>query len=187
MMLPKHIQEVYQKATCLHTKQEIEKELDRLALEIHDTLSEKSPLLLSVMVGGLVLAGNLLPRLDFPLALDYVHATRYRGNFSGSDLHWKAKPSTPLKDRTILILDDILDQGITLQSIIDYCHAEGAKEVLTAVLLDKHECRLPGGLPEANFVGLAIPDCYVFGYGLDYKEYLRNAPGIFIAAPEHQN
>jgi len=187
MSIPKQIQEVYKKATCLHTKQELDKELDRLALEIHETLSEKNPLLLCVMIGGLVLTGNLLPRLDFPLELDYVHATRYRGNLTGSeDLHWKAKPSATLKDRTVLILDDILDQGLTLQSIVDYCKKEGAKEVLTGVLLDKHECRLPGGLPEADFVGLKIPDEYVFGYGLDYKEYLRNAPGIFIAAEEHR-
>jgi hypoxanthine phosphoribosyltransferase len=186
MSIPKKIQDVYAKATCLHTKNEIEKELDRLALEIHTELSEKSPLLLCVMIGGLVLTGNLLPRLDFPLELDYIHATRYRGETTGGELYWKAKPTANLKDRTVLIVDDILDQGVTLQSIMNYCHNQGAKEILTAVLLDKRECRIPGGLPHANFTGLVIPDRFVFGYGLDYQEYLRNAPGIFMVAPEHQ-
>jgi hypoxanthine phosphoribosyltransferase len=186
MSIPKQIQEVYEKSTCLHIKQEIESELDRLSFEIHETLSGKNPLLLCVMIGGLVLTGNLLPRLDFPLELDYVHPTRYRGETRGGELHWKAKPSANLKDRTVLIIDDILDQGITLQSIIGYCKQQGAKEVFTAVLLDKRECRLESGLPTADFTGLVIPDRYVFGYGLDYKEYLRNAPGIFMVAPEHQ-
>jgi hypoxanthine phosphoribosyltransferase len=185
MSIPKNIQEVYAKATCLHTKPELETELDRIALEIHETLADKNPLLLCVMIGGLVLTGNLLPRLDFPLELDYVNATRYRGATTGSELHWKAKPTANLKDRTILIIDDILDQGITLQQIVNYCKQQGAKEILTAVLLDKKDCRVSEGLPNANFVGLTIPDRYVFGYGLDYQEYLRNAPGIFVIAPEH--
>ena len=186
MSIPEKIQEVYESAACLHTKKEIEAELDRLALEIHTKLCDKNPILLCVMIGGLVLTGNLLPRLDFPLSLDYVHATRYRGELIGHELAWKAKPSFNLKNRTVLIIDDILDQGVTLQAIVDYCHNEGATEVLTAVLLDKRDCRLPEGLPTADFTGLVIPDRYVFGYGLDYKEYLRNAPGIFMAAPEHQ-
>lgn len=186
MSIPKQIQEVYEKSTCLHTKQEIDAELNRLAIDIHEVLSDKNPLLLCVMIGGLVLTGNLLPRLDFPLELDYVHATRYRGATSGGELTWKAKPSAEIKNRTVLIIDDILDQGLTLQSIIDFCQAQGAKEILTAVLLDKRECRIDGGLATADFTGLVIPDRYVFGYGLDYKEYLRNAPGIFMVAPEHQ-
>jgi hypoxanthine phosphoribosyltransferase len=186
MSLPKYIQEVYSKSTCLHTKKELDVEIDRMASEIHEALSEKNPLLLCVMIGGLVLTGNLLPRLDFPLELDYVHATRYRSTTKAHDLQWKAKPSANLQDRTVLIVDDILDQGITLQHIHDFCKEQGAKEILTAVLLDKAECRVTEGLQNAEFIGLTIPDRYVFGYGLDYQEYLRNAPGIYAVAPEHQ-
>lgn len=186
MSIPQHIRSVYAKATCLHTKQEIEAELDRMALEIHATLQDLNPLLLCVMVGGLVLTGNLLPRLDFPLELDYVHATRYNSGTRGGELTWKAKPNAQLKGRTVLIIDDILDGGITLAEIVAYCHEQGATDVQTAVLLDKREARLPKGLPMANFTGLVIPDGYVFGYGMDYQEYLRNAPGIYVVAPEHQ-
>ncbi len=186
MSIPKHIQDVYAKSTCLHSKKEIETELDRLAKEIHTSLADKNPIFLCVMIGGLVLTGNLLPRLDFPLELDYVHATRYRGATSGGELAWKFKPTRAFKDRTILIIDDILDGGVTLAAITRYCEEQGAKEVLTAVLLDKREGRLPDGLPEADFTGLVIPDAFVFGYGMDYQEYLRNAPGIFVVAKEHQ-
>jgi hypoxanthine phosphoribosyltransferase len=181
MSIPKHIQEIYKKAVCLHTREELENELDRLATEIHEKISEENPVLLCIMIGGLVVTGNLLHRLDFPLELDYIHATRYQGkNGMPGELHWKAEPATHLKDRTVLILDDVLDQGLTLQAVTDYCYAKGAKKVLTVVLLDKTECRIEGGLKKADFTGLEIPNHWVFGYGLDYEEYLRNAPGIFM-------
>lgn len=186
MSIPKSIQDVSSKATCLHTKQEIEKELDRMSVEIHDRLQNSNPVFLCVMIGGLVLTGNLLPRLDFPLELNYVHATRYRGETRGGELNWIAKPTASLKDRTVLIIDDILDGGLTLAAIVDFCKKEGAKEVLTAVLLDKRETRIAGGTPVADFTGLIIPDGFVYGYGMDYNEYLRNAPGIFVVAEEHQ-
>ena len=129
--------------------------------------------------------GNLLPRLDFPLEVDYVHATRYRGEIRGGDIHWKVKPSVNLQNRTVLIVDDILDGGITLAAIVNEIKKMGAAEVHTAVLVDKHNKRVPEGLPNADFVGLQVDDHYIFGYGMDYKEYLRNAPGIFIVSPEH--
>lgn len=186
MSIPQYIKEVYAKATCVHSRQEIEAELDRMAQEIHKRLEDTNPILLCVMVGGLVLTGNLLPRLDFPLELDYVHATRYQSGTRGGELTWKVTPGAQLKGRTVLIIDDILDGGVTLKAIIDFCMQQGAADVLTAVLLDKREARLSDGLPLADFTGLVIPDAYVFGYGMDYKEYLRNAPGIYIVAQEHQ-
>jgi len=183
MSIPKHIQEVYKKAVCLHTREEIENELDRLATEIHEKISEENPVLLCIMIGGLVLTGNLLHRLDFPLELDYIHATRYQGkNDNPGELVWKAEPAVNLKDRTVLILDDILDYGLTLQAVKEYCQAKGAKKILTGVLADKTERRAPNGLKKADFTGLEIPNHWVFGYGLDYEEYLRNAPGIFMVS-----
>jgi len=186
MELPKRVKEVYEKATCLYTKNEIEAALDRMAIDIHAKLEDKNPVLLCVMIGGLIPAGNLLPRLDFMFELDYVHATRYNGATYGGELEWLVKPRVSLKNRTVLIIDDILDGGITLAAIVDYCKQQGAKEVLTAVLLDKKQTRLPGGPTKADFTGIAIEDGFVFGYGMDYDGYLRNAPGIYVVAPEHQ-
>ena len=81
-------------------------------------------------------------------------------------------------------MDDILDGGITLNEILKEVAAMGASEVYSAVLVDKYQKRVPEGLQKADFVGLQVDDHYVFGYGMDYKEYLRNAPGIYKIAPE---
>jgi hypoxanthine phosphoribosyltransferase len=186
MHIPKHIQEVYSKATCLYTKQEIQTALDRMAIEIHEKLEQTNPVFLCVMIGGLIPAGNLLPRLDFPLELDYIHATRYGNATRGSELEWLVRPRVSLKDRTVLIVDDILDAGVTLAAIVDFCKEQGAKDVYTAVLLDKLQTRVQGGLPKADFTGITMEDGYVFGYGMDYQSYLRNASGIYVVAPEHQ-
>lgn len=186
MNIPEQIKEVSKKATCLFTANEVEAALDRMAINIRDEMEDKNPLLLCVMIGGMVPMGNLLPRLNFPLEVDYVHATRYKGDIKGGDIEWRVKPSVDLSGRTVLIVDDILDGGITLQAIVDYVQAENAAEVYTAVLLDKQHKRVPNGLQNADFVGLVTDDHYVFGYGMDYKEYLRNAPGIFMVAPEHE-
>lgn len=183
--LPEDIQEIYRKSTCLYTREQVESAVDRMAGSISGVLANANPIFLCVVVGGIVPLGNLLPRLDFPLEVDYVHATRYKGKTSGGTLEWKAKPSASLKDRTVLIVDDILDSGITLHEVVEYCKGEGAKAVYTAVLVDKQHARAKGGLMKADFTGLMVGNQYVFGYGMDYKEYLRNAPGIFAVAPEH--
>lgn len=185
MQIPEKIKDVYEKSSCLYTTKEVEAALDRMAIKIHEQLHDKNPIILCVMIGGLIPMGNLLPRLDFPLSVDYVHATRYRGEISGGELHWKVKPTLDLKDRTVLVVDDILDGGITLASIIESVKELGAAEVYSAVLVDKYQKRLPNGLQHADFVGLQVEDHYIFGYGMDYNEYLRNAPGIFVVAPEH--
>lgn len=185
MNIPHQIKEVYEKATCLFTTKEVEAALDRMAINITRELHDKNPILICVMIGGLVPMGNLLPRLDFPLEVDYVHATRYRGELSGGEIVWKVRPTANLKDRTVLVVDDILDGGVTLAAIIKEIENLGASKVYSAVLVDKHHKRVEHGLQKADFVGLQIEDYYIFGYGMDYKEYLRNAPGIFVVAPEH--
>ena len=104
---------------------------------------------------------------------------RYRQETTGGILEWKLQPESDMKDRTVLIVDDILDEGTTLCAIADYCLAHGAREVLTAVLVDKiHERKARPGL-KADFTGLYVEDRFLFGYGMDYKGYWRNAPGIY--------
>lgn len=186
MSMPLKIKSVYEKSTCLFTTHEVEAALDRMAQDIHQHLHDKNPIIMCVMIGGLVPMGNLLPRLDFPLEVDYVHATRYCGEIYGGKLNWRVRPSSNLKDRTVLVVDDILDGGVTLAAILKEVKEMGAKEVLSAVLVDKHHNRDEDGLKDADFVGLRVDDHYIFGYGMDYNEYLRNAPGIFVVAPEHE-
>jgi hypoxanthine phosphoribosyltransferase len=186
MSITTKIKAVYDKSTQLFSVEDIEAALDRMAAAISEELHDKNPVLVCVMIGGVVPLGNLLPRLDFPLELDYLHATRYQGDIYAHDLRWKVKPNLNLKDRTVLIVDDILDAGVTLGAIVREVEALGAAAVYTAVLVDKHHKRAEHGLKHADFVGLEVDDHYIFGYGLDYHEYLRNAPGIFVVAPEHE-
>ena len=186
MTIPEKIKRVYENATCLYTTKEVEAALDRMAISIHKQLHDKNPIITCVMVGGMIPMGNLLPRLDFPLEVDYLHATRYRGEISGGELHWKVKPGRNLEGRTVLVVDDILDGGVTLAAIIAEIKALGALHVYSAVLVDKRHTRVENGLKHADFVGLEVDDHYIFGYGMDYNEYLRNAPGIFVVAPEDE-
>jgi len=171
-------QRVWDKARCLHNHTDVQLALDRLADEITAVLSNENPLIISVMNGGLIPTGQLLTRLQFPLHVDYIHASRYRGKTTGGALQWSVKPQHELKGRTVLVVDDILDEGITLEGILAYCQEQQAAKVYSCVLVEKlHERKY--GCQHANFVGLQIEDVYVFGFGLDYKGYLRNAPGIF--------
>ena len=168
-------------ATLLFSLDDINQAVDKMAEDITEVLADKNPVIIGVMIGALIPFANLVMRLDFPLEMDYVHATRYQGEIEGTDLHWKVKPSKNLKDRVVLIVDDILDGGVTLAAIVDEIKSLGAAKIYTAVLVDKFENRQANGLQQADFVGLDVSNHFVFGYGLDYKDYLRNAPGIYIA------
>ena len=127
----------------------------------------------------MVFIGQLLTRLDFPLQVNYIHATRYQGEIEGSHLHWRAEPSISLEDRVVVLVEDILDTGLTLSAIISYCNAKGAKKIYTAALVDKDRPRDAGGLETCDFIGLNVENKFLYGYGLDYKDFLRNEPGIF--------
>src|ERR1700751_1748544 len=118
MSIPYKIKDVHQRSRKLFTTAEVEAALDKMAWDIQQKLQDKNPIILCVMVGGLVPMGNLLPRLDFPLEVDYVHATRYNSGTSGGDIEWKVRPKMSLKNRTVLVVDDILDGGITLAAIL---------------------------------------------------------------------
>lgn len=173
----KEIKLVKQNAILLHDEPSVETAIDRMAVEISQRLADKNPLVLCVINGGIIATGKLLPRLDFPLTLDSIHASRYRNQTSGDEIHWLFKPTTPLQDRTVLIVDDILDEGHTLKAIVDWCAEQGAAETYSAVLLEKElGCVKP---IQADFVGLQVGNHYLFGYGMDYKGYLRNAAGIY--------
>lgn len=171
-------------ADCLATQAEVDACLDRMAANITKSLGDKLPLILCVMRGGIVTCGSLLPKLTFPLQVDYVHASRYRDETRGGELEWSVRPQFDLKDRVILLVDDILDEGHTLAAIREHCQAEGAAEVLTAVLVDKIHDRRSQHLTKADFTGLYTPDRFLFGAGMDFKGFWRNAPGIYAVAED---
>lgn len=171
-----HLDGVLARSEQLHSPSQVERALDRLAVEISAVLADKNPLVLCVMTGGVIPAGRLLPRLDFPLRLDYVHATRYRERTRGGEMHWLRRPAEAVRDRYVLVIDDIYDEGLTLEAIVDDCRAQGAQAVYSGVLVEKLRSRECAYRPD--FIGLQVADRYVFGCGMDYRGYLRNFPGI---------
>lgn len=147
----------------------------RIAEELVAKLDGKSVVVLCVMRGGLYFAGQLIPLLPFALQLDYVQANRYHGTM-GEDVVWSKTPELSLEGQTVLILDDILDAGLTLAEIKQYCHAQGAVEVMVAVLTEKDNSMQKPVM--ADFIGLTVPDRYVFGCGMDVYGWWRNLPEI---------
>ncbi len=180
------LQQLAERAECLHDMTAIHRALDRMATEITHKLQQDNPLVLCVMIGALVPMGHLVTRLNFPLEIDYIHATRYRGSMRPGDLHWLVEPRQSLAGRAVLIMDDIMDGGHTLAAIIDYCQQQGAKSVHTAVMINKIRPREAGVTFEPDFIGLDTPDRFLIGFGLDYAEHFRNLPGIYAVAAEDQ-
>jgi hypoxanthine phosphoribosyltransferase len=169
--------QMLREADLVCSEQEVGRAIERVAAEVTARLADANPLVLSVMGGAMVFTGRLLPLLPFPLQLDYLHVTRYDGKTRGSEVRWKAGPRTDIRGRTLLVVDDILDEGNTLAAVRDRLLAEGAAAFFSAVFADKDIGR-PKPI-RADFVGVCVPDRYVFGFGMDINEYWRNLPAIY--------
>ena len=166
-------------ADCLADEARVAAAVSAVAQRITAELAGEFPVVLCVMRGGVVFAGQVLTQLRFPLEFDYVHATRYGDATTGGALQWRVQPTVSLEGRAVLLLDDILDVGATLDAIADECRARGASVVRTAVLVEKqHDRKARPGL-RPDYAALTVPDRYVFGCGMDYRGFWRNAPGIY--------
>ncbi len=165
-------------ADVLFERAELETVIADLGRQIDAALDGERAVFLTVMNGALMFAGQLALSIRTDLEFDYVHATRYRGATSGSELHWLREPTANLAGRTVLLVDDILDEGQTLKAVRDDCLRRGAKRVLIASLCCKRHDRLVEGIA-SDFNGVVLPDRYVFGYGMDYHEQGRNLPAIY--------
>lgn len=175
----KQTQELTTKSSCLHSKEEVEAAIDRIAEDMNERLADKVPVFICVMNGAVIFMGQLITKLNFPLQINYIHATRYQGEIEGRELHWLAEPTISVKDRAVVIVEDILDSGLTLAAVRDFCQKQGASDIFTATLIDKKRPRDAGGVERCDFTGLEVEDKFLYGYGLDYKDYLRNVDGIY--------
>ncbi|HWU76997.1 MAG TPA: hypoxanthine-guanine phosphoribosyltransferase [Rhodanobacter sp.] len=161
----------------LYTREALEALITDMGARIDAALNGERAVFLTVMNGALIFAGQLALAIRTDLEFDYVHATRYRGETTGSELHWLREPMVPLTDRVVLLVDDILDEGHTLKEVREDCYRRGARKVLIASLCTKRHDRLVEGIA-SDFNGVELPDRYVFGYGMDYHEQGRNLPAI---------
>ncbi len=152
--------------------------ISRMATAIRNDYAGQRPLFLTVMNGGMIFASLLALELGIDCEFDYLHATRYRGATEGSGLQWLRRPDVSLDGKPVLLVDDILDEGPTLLAVREWCRAQGASEVRIAVLTVKQHDRCVEGLVP-DYVGVEVPDRYVFGFGMDYYEQGRNLPAIY--------
>lgn len=174
---------LHQSSTVLFEQQEIDRGIAQIALETSKAIADSYPLVLCVMNGGLYFTGQLMRHWQFPLTLDYVHATRYRLSTLGSDVVWKAYPQNDIKDRHVIIVDDIFDQGYTLQDITEYCLKHGAKSVKSCFLIRKSHARKKADI-DADFVALECSDHYIYGNGMDLKSHFRNLKDIYALSED---
>jgi hypoxanthine phosphoribosyltransferase len=166
-----------QQAELLYSAEQVQAALHSIAQRINATLANDYPLVLSVMGGAVVFSGQLLPLLDFPLDFDYVHVSRYGDARHGGVLQWKVEPRENVRGRVVLLLDDILDEGHTLATLYERVLALGAEKCYSAVFADKQNgCDKP---IRADFVGIELPNRFVFGYGMDIEGAWRNLPAIY--------
>lgn len=182
MSAAEEAERVLKAADCLHDAAAVQRAYGRLASEIATQYANLDPLILCVMVGGLAPTVEITKRLGFTFELDYLHATRYRGATQGGGLVWKRQPDAKrIENRQVLVIDDILDEGHTLVAIRKALSEFHPASLRVAVLTEKlHQRRAAGAT--AEFIGLSVPDRYVFGCGMDYKEYWRQLPAIYAVS-----
>ena len=150
----------------------------RMGREITAQLADSNPVVLAVMHGGAFTAVELCRHFDFPYEFAYVHASRYGNELAGGDLGWLVEPKPQLAGRSILLVDDILDEGVTLSALHAALARVGVGAVWTAVFAVKALAK-PIERPRADFICTTVEDVYVFGCGMDYKGYWRSLPGLY--------
>jgi len=185
MTVPR-LDDVIDTAELLFDRDALEDAIESMAEEIADEYGDDDvpPVYITIMHGGMPFAAQLafaIGENEVDLEFDYLHATRYRGNTTGSGLAWLHRPATPLQGRRVLLVDDILDEGHTLKAVRQWVEDQGAIDVRVAVLAVKVHDRGVEDV-EADYVGVEVPDRYVFGYGMDFHEQGRNLPGIYALA-----
>ena len=177
MLTPQQARDALKHAEIIHSAADVQAALQRVAGQINQCLCDTNPLVLSIMGGAVVFTGQLLPLLNFPLDFDYIHVSRYGNHQQGGKVHWKVAPQETVAGRVVLVVDDILDEGETLAAVKQRVMELGAREFHSAVFADKKHAK-PKPI-QADFIGLEVPDRFVFGYGMDIHGAWRNLPAIY--------
>lgn len=175
--------QILNKADLLLNESQISQIMDKLAQQISSEFQQKLPLVLVVMKGGYFVASELLRRLNFPLEVDYLEATRYGKNTSGACLNWLHKSATQIQARDIILVDDVFDEGITLAEINTYLQDTGANSVKTLVLIEKQVANRKIDF-RPDYIGALLPNRFLFGCGMDLAGIWRNLPQIYAINDE---
>jgi len=166
----------------LITETELASGVAQLAQEIDRHYGERPITVVAVLTGSVVLFADLIRRLSMPQRVGVIQASSYRGGTTAGELVIDAKMLIDVKNRDVLLVDDIFDSGATIARLRDELSAMGASSVATAVLLQKNREHQHSLKPD--FVAFEIPDEFVVGYGLDYLDMFRNLPYIAVLEPD---
>jgi hypoxanthine phosphoribosyltransferase len=181
MPVAPEIEHVRRTARELYTAEQVSSALDRMAARISMDLARKHPFVVAVMTGGAFAAVHLCARFDFPHEFDYVHVGRYGAGLTGGELTWIVRPKATYRDRVVLLVEDVIDRGLTLAALQAELNRIPVAELRTAVLVSKAG-EASGVRPHVDYVGLETGTDYLFGCGMDYKGYWRNLPSLFAVA-----
>ena len=152
--------------------------IDRLAAELKKHYQDKPLTIVAIMTGSLVMLADLIRRLEMPVCISLIQASSYRGGMESGDLVIQDQMMLNIKDRDILLIDDIFDTGKTLVQVSHRLEALGPKTIRTAVFLNKLGQSVVAAVPD--FVVFEIPNEFVVGYGLDYQDLYRNLPYVGV-------
>ena len=172
------IEKTLRNSECLISSIEVAAAYERLAAQLNLHYAGLNPIVMVVMNGGLIPAGQLLTHLTFYHRMHYIHATRYRDNEGTNELDWKYKPDVSIEGEHVLLIDDIFDEGITLKTVVEELSKEKPLSLESCVLLNKQHDRKVEDF-DVDFVGINVADRYVYGCGMDFHGYLRHLPGIY--------
>ena len=159
------------------SEKEVQKAINKIASKMNDTLAGKNVVFLSILNGSFVFASDLLKKIKFPCQISFIKMTRYKGTSTYKEIKNLIGINEDLCDKTIVILEDIIDSGVTIEETLKLVNAHKPKEILIASLLFKPEAFQSEF--KIDFIGFSIPTNFVIGCGLDYNGYGRNYPDIY--------
>ncbi len=177
LLSAQELQSIKDSSDLIFSRSQISAAVETMGFELETRIRDKNAIMLCVMNGGITISADLLRCLDCEVRFDYLQVARYRDKTVGGSLHWLKEPQLSLENQTVVLIDDIYDEGYTMEELVSYCEKHGASEVITAVLLLKKKNNQVAMKPD--IYGLEVNDRYVYGYGMDYKGYLRNVPAIY--------
>lgn len=177
---------IRENSDCIASQQAVQEAIGRLAVKVSADYHDKNPVVLCLMNGGLFVTAELTQLLNFPLRLDYIHASRYRGETTGKKLQWFKLPSFNLANEHVLIIDDIYDEGITLLEVEQKLQEQNPASVSSLVLVDKRHRRKPDGF-SVRYVGLTLEDRYLYGCGMDYHGHWRHLSDIYAVKTDNDH
>lgn len=168
----------------LISQEQLQSRISELAAEVSADYADKNPVFIGVLKGVVIFFGDFIKRVTVPCQIDFMCISSYSGTDSTGSMQVKMDISTDIKDRHVIILEDIFDTGNSLSFVCDHLMKMQPASLKIVTLLDKPDRRKPGITIQADYTGFVIPNEFVIGYGMDYDEYYRNLPYIGILKPE---